>query len=152
MSIITDETFHKRKHGTGGRYDVYRGLDLIAQLPTSREAAGALKLLRDTQRYGAKYDPSVGETAACPWGAYLSFSRILSAAIETHHDSFGLAAHRRLVIELVPECELAYQVAVVNGYDEPFDLEFCPAFLLQWLAHQNQDEVRVGRQIAGVSP
>lgn len=72
------------------------------------------------------------EAAACMWEHVLDRLRRhvpKRNPWDEYREAYGMAALRALVIRHAPTLQEAYERAVDNGYDQPFDWEFVPKYM-----------------------
>lgn len=84
------------------------------------------------------------ETAACLWEAALQFSgkpKLVSPAIlafKEHWELVGTAQMRSEIVAYTSECDAAYE-AVKDTFEDSFDWDFVPGFLLQKIEERWRD-------------
>lgn len=73
------------------------------------------------------------EAAACMWEHVLHSVRRAKPGDKNpwnnFREAYGMAELRERVITHAPVLEVAYQAALANGYDKPFDWEYVPKYL-----------------------
>lgn len=68
------------------------------------------------------------ETAMCLWEAVQDGLQNNNPLVQRLIDEAGTVAARFTVASWIPECEAEWE-KVKDDFDQPFDWEFCPAFL-----------------------
>lgn len=59
----------------------------------------------------------------------------------------GMLGKMEKAISLVEAVEACYAAAVVLGYDDPFDFEFVPCFLYEYIVNKNEDIYSIATDI-----
>lgn len=75
------------------------------------------------------------EAGACMWEHVLDrLRRGNRGPWHEYKDAYGMAALRATVIRHAPTLQEAYERAVDNGYDQPFDWEYVPKYMEDHIA------------------
>ena len=71
------------------------------------------------------------EAGACMWEHVLNILRRRKDhnPWDEYREAYGMAALRAIVIRHAPTLQEAYERAVDNGYDAPFDWDFVPKYM-----------------------
>jgi len=95
------------------------------------DALDACASLWESVLEAARLEESEASHKVPPPGGYPApLPRPVSATLESH----GYGATRRAIAELSPVAHMAWEIAQREGYDSPFDWEFCPQFTARALA------------------
>lgn len=62
-----------------------------------------------------------------------SFGDEVTTCLTEYQEAYGVCDMRTLVVtHMMPSLAISYEVADTLGYGDPFDLEFCPAFVAEF--------------------
>lgn len=86
-------------------------------------------------------------TAMCLWEEFITAEEGTYPHFDNMRVNHGSHATRDAFLMLVPICDTAWIVAAAHGYDEAFDWDFVPQFLILWSANQRATGEEIGKAI-----
>jgi hypothetical protein len=126
---------------TNAGYVVREPLDELEPMGCNTREENVAEMMADEERAKAKadceYDYEHLEAAACMWEHVLHRLRRVKPGDKNpwdeYRNAYGMAALREAVIRHAPTLETEYQAAVANGFNEPFDWEYVPKYMEQYV-------------------